>query len=174
MASGFKDRMEKPGDDDFSNYGTGGYYGNTYNQEVYARLRNQIKQKDIKRGTPDNYRYPGDRRWDDGRGGWWDSDEPQRPFGYRSEAKRFAGGHSGKGPKNYQRPDELILEDINDRLYDDPFLDASGIEVSVNHGDVILTGTVASRSAKRRVGDTSEAVPGVKNIENRLRIEQPC
>jgi Flp pilus assembly secretin CpaC len=78
--------------------------------------------------------------------------------------------HKGRGPKNYQRSDERIKEDINDRLSDDWFIDASEIDVTVSSGEVTLTGTVDDRSDKRRAEDIAESVSGVKQVENRLRI----
>ena len=82
------------------------------------------------------------------------------------------GEYRGKGPRNYSRSDERIKEDINDRLSDDPFVDASDIDVTVSNGEVSLTGTVDHRSTKRRAEDLAEAVSGVKNVENRLRVSQ--
>lgn len=76
----------------------------------------------------------------------------------------------GKGPRSYKRSDERILEDINDRLFLDPYIDASDIEVDIDKGDVILKGTVEDRIAKRCAEDIVETVPGVKNVENRLRV----
>jgi hypothetical protein len=76
----------------------------------------------------------------------------------------------GKGPRAYKRPDKRVLEDINDRLYLDPYIDASDIEVDVEKGDVILKGTVKNRDVKRRAEDIAETVMGVKNVENRLRV----
>lgn len=76
----------------------------------------------------------------------------------------------GKGPKNYQRNDQRILEDINDRLTDDRHIDASDIEVSVQHGEVILSGQADSRQAKRHAADLAEAVSGVRHLENRIRV----
>ena len=82
------------------------------------------------------------------------------------------GEYRGKGPKNYSRSDERIKEDINDRLSDDPFVDASDIDVTVSNGEVTLSGTVDHRSTKRRAEDLADAVSGVKNVENRLRVSQ--
>jgi hypothetical protein len=76
----------------------------------------------------------------------------------------------GKGPKNYRRPDALILEDINERLGDDYFINASDIEVVVKEGEVILSGYVENKSAKRRAEDLTEHVSGVRHLENRLRV----
>jgi osmotically-inducible protein OsmY len=80
--------------------------------------------------------------------------------------------NKGKGPRSYQRSDERIGEDINDRLSDDPFIDASDIEVNVRNGEVILTGTVESSETKRRAVDVGESVSGVRNVENRLRVKR--
>ena len=111
---------------------------------------------------------------------WWDrtTDEVSSWFG-DSEAERrrerdrnMRGEYRGKGPKNYSRSDERIKEDINDRLSDDPFVDASDIDVTVSNGEVTLSGTVDHRSTKRRAEDLADAVSGVKNVENRLRVSQ--
>ena len=79
--------------------------------------------------------------------------------------------HRGKGPKSYRRSDERIREDVNDQL-SEGYLDASEIEVMVVDGVVTLSGTVNSRSDKRRAEDIADDVRGVKNVENRLRVEQ--
>ncbi len=61
---------------------------------------------------------------------------------------------------------------MNDRLSDDPFVDASGIEVSVSSCEVTLSGTVDSREAKRRAEDIAEQVSGVRHVQNNLRVQQ--
>jgi beta-glucanase (GH16 family) len=80
--------------------------------------------------------------------------------------------HRGRGPKGYRRSDERIKEDVNDRLSDDYYIDASDIEVMVSNTEVTLTGTVNSRDDKRRAEDIAESVSGVTNVENRLRVKQ--
>jgi osmotically-inducible protein OsmY len=80
--------------------------------------------------------------------------------------------HRGRGPKGYRRSDERIKEDVNDRLGDDYYLDASDVEVAVENTEVTLTGTVRNRSDKRRAEDIAESVSGVTNVENRLRVKQ--
>ena len=77
----------------------------------------------------------------------------------------------GKGPKSYRRSDERIREDVNDQL-GEGYLDASEVEVTVVDGVVTLSGTVNSRSDKRRAEDIADDVRGVKNVENRLRVGQ--
>lgn len=82
------------------------------------------------------------------------------------------GEHRGRGPKNYVRSDERIRDDVNDRLSDDSWLDASEIDVQVSKCEVTLTGTVNSREDKRRAEDIAEQVSGVKHVQNNLRIQQ--
>ncbi|HUZ11537.1 MAG TPA: BON domain-containing protein [Caulobacteraceae bacterium] len=82
------------------------------------------------------------------------------------------GEHRGRGPKGYRRSDERIREDVNDRLTDDPFVDASEVQVEVSGGEVTLNGTVHSRLAKRRAEDCADAVSGVSQVQNNLRIVQ--
>ncbi len=112
--------------------------------------------------------------------GWWDkaADEVSSWLGdeeaerrRRMDAARH-GKYRGHGPKNYKRSDERIKDDINDRLTDHAYLDASDIEVEVNEGAVILTGTVDTRYAKRMAEDIAEDVSGVSNVENRLHTTQ--
>ena len=85
---------------------------------------------------------------------------------------RREGSHTGKGPRNYQRRDERILEDINDLMCDNAYLDASEIDVTVLEGNVTLSGTVENRESKRLAEDIAESVSGVKNLENTLRIRK--
>lgn len=79
--------------------------------------------------------------------------------------------HKGKGPKSYRRTDDRILEDINERMCDNPYLDASDIEVSVSNGDVVISGVVENRGAKKLAADIGEGVSGVNNVENRIKVK---
>lgn len=109
--------------------------------------------------------------------GWWDraSDAVASWFGDEDAERRRRVDqqreHRGRGPKNYRRSDERIKEDVNDRLSDDYYVDASDVEVMVSNTEVTLTGTVNSREDKRRAEDIAESVSGVTNVENRLRVK---
>ncbi len=109
--------------------------------------------------------------------GWWDraSDAVASWFGDEDAERRRRMDqqreHRGRGPKNYRRSDERIKEDVNDRLSDDYYVDASDVEVMVTNTEVTLTGTVKSREDKRRAEDIAESVSGVTNVENRLRVK---
>jgi CBS domain-containing protein len=81
-----------------------------------------------------------------------------------------SGEHRGRGPKNYQRSDERIGEELNERLTDDARLDASEIDVRVENREVTLTGTVRDRDEKRRAEDIAESVSGVSHVQNDLRV----
>jgi len=80
------------------------------------------------------------------------------------------GWFSGRGPRGYQRSDERIREDVCDRLCDDPWVDASDIDVNVRNGEVTLTGHVRERADKRRVEDVIENVAGVREVHNNLHV----
>ena len=75
----------------------------------------------------------------------------------------------GKGPAA-QRTDDQIKAVIEAALTDDPWLDASGVQVSVQQGIVTLTGTVASREATRRAEALADRVGGVRDVQNTLTI----
>jgi osmotically-inducible protein OsmY len=94
-------------------------------------------------------------------------DERVRQDDYRNQQ----GMHKGKGPRGYQRPDQRISDDVNDRLAEDAFVDASDIEVHVTNGEITLVGSVENHDAKRRAEDIAESVSGVKNVENRLKVK---
>ncbi len=78
----------------------------------------------------------------------------------------------GKGPKGYTRSDDRIKEDVCERFSDDDFLDASNIEISVDDGEVTLSGEVSDRRAKRMAEDLAEECSGVKNVQNNIRVRQ--
>ena len=156
---------------------TGGY-SERYNYPTGFRSTERYGERgrgyDYDRGDSDRGRN--DR--EEGRG-WWDraSDEVASWFGDEEAERRRRmdeqrAHRRGRGPKGYRRSDERIREDVNDRLSDDYYIDASDIEVSVANQEVTLTGTVNNRNDKRRAEDLAESVSGVSNVENRLRVKQ--
>jgi hypothetical protein len=101
--------------------------------------------------------------------GRWEED---RDYGYSRETEdRWSRGpHIGRGPKGYKRTDERIREEISDRLMDHGRIDASSMEVTVENGEVTLTGTVEDRRSKRLAEDVADSVRGVKDVHNRLSV----
>ena len=53
-----------------------------------------------------------------------------------------------------------------------PEIDASEIEVTVESGEVTLTGTVDNRRIKHLVEDIAEGISGVKDVNNQLRVNR--
>jgi hypothetical protein len=82
------------------------------------------------------------------------------------------GDFRGRGPKNYQRSDERIREDVCERLTDDPYVDVSEVSVQVQAGVVVFEGAVAGRLQKYRIEDIAERCSGVKDIQNRVMVSQ--
>lgn len=91
--------------------------------------------------------------------------------GYGEDFRQAARGHRGRGPKGYRRSDERISEDVHDRLTDDPWLDATDIEVTVKAGEVTLSGQVDSREGKHRAERLVEDLSGVRHVQNNLRVD---
>ena len=88
------------------------------------------------------------------------------------------GGRSGqrttmrRGPKGYERSDERLKEDICERMYTSTECDTSEVSVDVKSGVVTLEGTVEDRRSKYMLEEMVDNVPGVKDVENRLRIQR--
>ena len=132
-------------------------------------------------GYGGRYGSPGNREGGRGRD-FWDraSDEVSSWFGDDSAERRReqdarqgdqgAQHHVGRGPKGYTRSDERIREDVSDKLSDDPYIDASDLEVAVSNREVTLSGAVDSRQAKRRAEDIAERVSAVSHVSNNLRV----
>ena len=79
------------------------------------------------------------------------------------------GRYAGRGPKSWQRSDDRIKEDVNERLTEHPQIDATEIDIQVRNGEVTVSGSVEDRRIKRMVEDLVEGVSGVKEVHNQLR-----
>ncbi len=98
-------------------------------------------------------------------------DEVLSWFGDEDAQRRRDRDHRGRGPTDYVRSDDRIREDVNDRLTEDFWVDASRIGVTVSGGEVTLDGTVDGKRAKRRAEDIADDVTGVKHVQNNLRVD---
>ncbi len=90
-----------------------------------------------------------------------------------SQEELIPGPYTGYGPRNYQRSDDRILDEVCDRMTQNGMLDARNISVQVERGEVILQGTVDSRRSKRLAEDLADSVHGVQDVHNRLTIQRP-
>ena len=98
-------------------------------------------------------------------------DEVLSWFGDEDAQRRRDRDHRGRGPSDYVRSDDRIREDVNDRLTEDYWVDASRIGVTVAGGEVTLDGAVDGKRAKRRAEDIADDVTGVKHVQNNLRVD---
>lgn len=98
-------------------------------------------------------------------------DEVLSWFGDEDAQRRRERDHRGRGPTDYIRSDDRIREDVNDRLTEDYWIDASRIGVTVSGGEVTLDGSVDGKRSKRRAEDLADDVTGVKHVQNNLRVD---
>lgn len=152
----------------FSGYGQtgGGQTGGGYTGQTGSGYGSTMGGQGMQ-----GYRQGGEDRdfWERGSDevrSWFGDDDAQRRR--RMDEMR---SHRGRGPEGYTRSDDRIREDVNDRLTDDPMLDATRIRVQVQNGEVTLTGAVEDRFDKRRAEDCAESCQGVKHVQNNLRVE---
>jgi len=97
---------------------------------------------------------------------------PTRVTGGGATAVRPQGPHRGRGPRGYVRSPARIYEDLCDRLTENPFIDASDVEVTVAGTEVTLSGTVRDTIALRQSQALAEEVAGVSHVHNRLLIRE--
>jgi hypothetical protein len=148
-------------------YGSQGYgERSNYASFGYGERSDYGDRGRYERGSSGDYDRGDDRSWWNKFTDWLGMEDDDR----RRRAAGQRGEHRGRGPKGYRRSDERIKDDINDRLSDDDFLDASDVDVNVEDNVVILTGHVNDRWDKRRAESIAESVSGVSNVENRLRV----
>lgn len=96
-----------------------------------------------------------------------------RPRTYTyTEIWMIPGPQTGQGPRNYQRSDERIQEDVSERLTQHGRINAKEIDVEVSNGEVTLKGTVESRYAKHMAEDVADSVSGVQEVHNQLRVKR--
>jgi hypothetical protein len=111
--------------------------------------------------------------------------DPQRRTGYRKEPEDYAYGRGeprtwdrAAGPVETEAParrrgessDRVLWTLVCDRLRRDR-LDSSDIDVAVENGVVILSGTARTRPEKRRAEDLAE-IDGVRDVVNTLRLRE--
>lgn len=118
-------------------------------------------------------RNPRDMQSDYSSGGY---DQVRTPdaaagFGAPSGGRSYTGSYRGIGPRNYNRSDERIREDINERLTEADDIDASNLSVEVSNGVVTLNGAVGERWMKHRAEDIADDCIGVREVRNQVRVQ---
>jgi hypothetical protein len=110
------------------------------------------------------------RHADDAGGSYAASHFPAAPGQTHAPADHTS--FAGRGPRNWQRSDARIEEDVCDALMHHPAVDASELEVRVENGEVTLSGEVEDRRTKRLAEEIVEQCAGVHDVHNRLRARR--
>jgi HSP20 family molecular chaperone IbpA len=87
----------------------------------------------------------------------WEPEEPPTP------------GRPVDPQEQERRSDFSILEDVVQILARHAEIDASDINIIVDQGEVVLTGTVPEQQMKYLAQDVTEQIAGVRKIVNQLR-----
>lgn len=119
----------------------------------------------ISEGRQDEWIYQRDRERQD-----HNRQVNHRQVNHRDRDER--GPYAGAGPQGYSRPDSRILEDVCERLEAHGEIDARAIQIKVENGQVLLEGNVDRKNEKRLAEDVAHTVSGVKEVENRLRVNK--
>lgn len=174
---GWESGPRREGDDErgqgsYRRYGRGAYAQGGYRQGGYGHGQRDSGQHDF--GQRD-FGETGYRQHDYGPGNYGRGGVGDGGFGHYGESSgtnQGRRGHEGRGPRGYKRSDERIHEDVCDCLMQDPYVDASDIEIKVADGIVTLEGTVDSRRVKHIAENLCESIPGVQDVTNHLRIKR--
>lgn len=90
----------------------------------------------------------------------------------RHDEPRERRDYRGIGPRLRADDDEDLREEINERLRDDPDLDASDILVRVIDNEAILDGSVRSKRDAERAHRLANDVRGIVYVRDRLRVSR--
>lgn len=156
---------------EFSHFGFGfdPLSGYTYEAQRPMAYEGGRRTPNVRGGRDDHHERNWLERARDEVSSWFGDEDAERR---REWDAANAADHRGRGPLGYKRSDERILEDAHDRLTDHPWLDATGIHVSVSAGEVTLAGTVSEREAKHRAERIVENISGVEHVQNNLRVHR--
>lgn len=75
-----------------------------------------------------------------------------------------------EAPPDVEYDDSTIYARIAYEINADPDLEGSDVEIKVDDGNVLLTGTVVNKNQLTRINMLSWMVDGVKDIDNQVTI----
>ena len=85
--------------------------------------------------------------------------------------------HDAAGPKTYVPPnadaDPAVIDEIEQSLAEVEWLDASRLQVSLQDGEVVLSGIVPSQNAQRQVVQCAHSAAGGLPIVNHIGVQSP-
>jgi hypothetical protein len=85
--------------------------------------------------------------------------------------RQGTGPHAGRGPQGWKPSDDRIRDQACEILTRHGHIDASGIRLTVENGEITLEGTVGSRREKRLAEEVLDDLYGVNDVHNRLRVQ---
>ena len=91
---------------------------------------------------------------------------------HRGAARVELGERLAAGPRNWQRSDERIRDEICAMLAEDGWVDATDLEVVVHHREVTLAGSVSDARQRERAVAIAEATRGVVEVVSRVRVRR--
>ena len=91
---------------------------------------------------------------------------------HRGAERVDLGERIGSGPKNWQRSDERVRDEVCAMLAEDDWVDARDLEVVVHHREVTLAGSVPDPRQRARAVAIAEAVRGVVEVVSRIRVRR--
>ncbi|MCC6907550.1 MAG: BON domain-containing protein [Phycisphaerales bacterium] len=77
----------------------------------------------------------------------------------------------GKCPRNYQRSEARVCEDIAEHIMREPSIDASDVEIDVHGREVTLRGSVPDHRMKRCIEGLAQDAVTIEHVENCLRVQ---
>ena len=89
----------------------------------------------------------------------------------QTEDWQIPGPYTGMGPRGYRRSDERIQDQICEIFTRHGKIDARGVEITVQDGNVTLTGEVSRKLEKYLAEEIASSVGGVNEVENRLKVK---
>jgi hypothetical protein len=148
-----------------SGYGAGRHGGDRSMGSGHRNQTGANKRHEDRQGVRTDERFTGR-----GGEGYWEDRSDRTPSAARTVGDGNDRQSDGKGPQGYMRSDDRLTEAVSEALRDDDDIDATHIEVVVKNGEVMLTGTVDDRQEQRLAEDLIERLPGVKDVQNGLRL----
>lgn len=126
------------------------------------------------------FSYEFGTRWDFDRDAGYGDRRPNQPYRgsgqerYRqnqAEDWQIPGPYTGMGPRGYRRSDERIQDQICEIFTRHGKIDARGVEINVQDGNVTLTGEVNRKLEKYLAEEIASSVSGVNEVENHLKVK---
>ncbi len=86
---------------------------------------------------------------------------------------QFQHENRRRGPKNFQRTDARLQEEVSERVMYARHVDSSEVTVSVRDALVTLEGTVPERWMRYALENLAIFTWGVLDVDNRIRVARP-